>query len=134
MPTATSGSILQIDDYLASMDAHLRRRLDHDDGGARSEVVVRRSDAAGWVTRVVEKQVISDEATVGIYNFRRGRDFVSGADQMIAKNLRVNGEFYVAPVYNELIEARGAHRHLTTSGVTAPACTASALPPTSNDS
>ena len=32
-------------------------------------------DAAGWVTRVVEKQVISDEATVGIYNFRRGRRF-----------------------------------------------------------
>ena len=33
-------------------------------------------DAAGRVDRVVEKQVISDEATVGIYNFRRGRDFV----------------------------------------------------------
>ena len=59
---------------------------------------------AGLVTRVVEKQVISDEATVGIYNFRRGSDFVRGADQMIAKNLRVNNEFYVAPVYNELIE------------------------------
>jgi dTDP-glucose pyrophosphorylase len=60
------------------------------------------------VTRVVEKEVISDEATVGIYAFRRGRDFVAGAEQMIAKNLRVNNEFYVAPVYNELI-GKGAN-------------------------
>lgn len=57
------------------------------------------------VTRVVEKEVISDQATVGIYNFARGSDFVRGAEQMIAKDKRVNGEFYVAPVYNELIEA-----------------------------
>jgi len=55
------------------------------------------------VSEVVEKQVISNEATVGIYNFKRGRDFVRGADKMIAANLRVNNEFYVAPVYNQLI-------------------------------
>jgi dTDP-glucose pyrophosphorylase len=61
-------------------------------------------DRFNYVTKVVEKQVISNEATVGIYNFRRGRDFVRAAEQMIAKNLRVNNEFYVAPVYNELIE------------------------------
>jgi NDP-sugar pyrophosphorylase family protein len=61
----------------------------------------------GLVNRVVEKQAISTEATVGIYNFRRGREFVRAADRMIARNLRVNGEFYVAPVYNELI-AEGA--------------------------
>jgi NDP-sugar pyrophosphorylase family protein len=64
-------------------------------------------DPAGLVTTVVEKQVISDEATVGIYNFRRGLDFVRAADRMIEKNLRVNNEFYVAPTYNELI-AEGA--------------------------
>lgn len=58
----------------------------------------------GLVTRVVEKQVISNEATVGIYNFARGTDFVRGAERMIAADKRVNGEFYVAPVYEELIE------------------------------
>jgi len=58
----------------------------------------------GKVTEVVEKQVVSNDATVGIYNFRRGRDFVRAADHMIAAGLRVNGEFYVAPVYNELIK------------------------------
>lgn len=56
------------------------------------------------VTRVVEKEVISNIATVGIYNFAQGSDFVRAARQMISKNLRVNGEFYVAPTYNQLIE------------------------------
>jgi dTDP-glucose pyrophosphorylase len=55
------------------------------------------------VARVVEKQAISDEATVGVYNFRHGRDFVAAAEAMIAADLRVGAEFYVAPVYNQLI-------------------------------
>ena len=58
------------------------------------------------VTRVAEKEVISSEATVGVYNFARGTDFVLSAEKMIAKNRRVNGEFYVAPVYNELLTAK----------------------------
>lgn len=63
-----------------------------------------RFDERGKVCEVVEKVVVSDEATVGIYNFRKGRDYVHAAEQMIAKNLRVNNEFYVAPTYNQLIE------------------------------
>lgn len=62
-------------------------------------------DDEGNVTMVREKEVISNEATVGIYNYRHGRDFVKFAHQMIDKNIRVNNEFYVAPVYNEMIEA-----------------------------
>lgn len=61
-------------------------------------------DEDGYVTMVREKEVISNEATVGIYNFTRGADFVRYAHQMIEKNIRVNNEFYVAPVYNEMIE------------------------------
>lgn len=57
----------------------------------------------GYVTLVREKEVISNEATVGIYNYSRGADFVRYANQMIKKNVRVNNEFYVAPVYNEMI-------------------------------
>ena len=63
-----------------------------------------RLDGRGLVAEVREKEVISNEATVGIYNFAQGADFVSGAREMIAQNIRVNGEFYVAPVYNMLIE------------------------------
>lgn len=60
-------------------------------------------DASGYVKEVREKEVISSEATVGIYNFRKGSDFVKYAHEMIDEDLRVNGEFYVAPVYNKLI-------------------------------
>ena len=59
---------------------------------------------SGLVTLVREKEVISDQATVGIYNYRHGKDFVRYAKEMIRKDLRVNGEFYTAPVYNEFIE------------------------------
>lgn len=62
-------------------------------------------DEKGYVQLVREKEVISHEATVGIYNYRYGADFVTYAHQMIEKNIRVNNEFYVAPVYNEMIQA-----------------------------
>ena len=55
------------------------------------------------VQEVAEKKVISDEATVGIYNFKRGSDFVSSAEKMIFEKNKVNNEYYVAPTYNYLI-------------------------------
>lgn len=60
------------------------------------------------VTEVAEKQVISNKANVGIYCWARGSDYVKYAEQMIAKDIRTNGEFYIAPVYNEAI-ADGKH-------------------------
>jgi len=57
----------------------------------------------GEVTEVAEKIVISDKASAGIYYFRKGSDYVSGANQMIKKNIRTNNEFYISPVYNELL-------------------------------
>ena len=65
-------------------------------------------DDGGRVARVVEKQVISTEATVGIYNFKSGSEFVAGAKAMIDAQDRVNGEYYVAPVYNYLISEGAA--------------------------
>lgn len=57
------------------------------------------------VIEVVEKQVVSNEATVGIYNYARGSYFVKAAEAMIEKDFRVNNEFYVAPAFNEMIDA-----------------------------
>jgi len=57
----------------------------------------------GFVQEVKEKVVISNMATTGLYYWKRGSDFVKYAEQMIHNNIRVNGEFYVAPVYNEAI-------------------------------
>ncbi len=58
----------------------------------------------GHVDLVREKEVISDHATVGIYLFRHGRDFVEAAIDMIVRNDRVKNEFYVCPVYNYAIK------------------------------
>jgi NDP-sugar pyrophosphorylase family protein len=66
-----------------------------------------RVGADGLVQEVAEKKPISDLATVGIYLFARGRDYVSAAADMMAANERVNGEFYTCPVYNFMI-AHGA--------------------------
>lgn len=55
------------------------------------------------IVEIREKEVISNQATVGIYYWTEGRDYIRYAKQMIAKNIRVNNEFYVAPVYNEAI-------------------------------
>ncbi|PHJ63513.1 glycosyl transferase family 2 [Nostoc linckia z18] len=62
-----------------------------------------RLDTFDHVCEVVEKEVVSNQATVGIYNYRRGADFVEAAEAMIIKNFRVNNEFYVAPAYNQMI-------------------------------
>jgi dTDP-glucose pyrophosphorylase len=61
-------------------------------------------DENGFVTEVAEKKPISDIATVGIYYWKKGSDYVKYAKQMIAKNIRVNNEFYVCPVFNEAIQ------------------------------
>ena len=60
-------------------------------------------DDSGIVKEVAEKKPISNIATVGIYYYKHGKDFVAAAEQMIKKNIRTNNEFYVAPVYNEMI-------------------------------
>jgi HAD superfamily hydrolase (TIGR01509 family) len=69
-----------------------------------------RYDENNYVTDVKEKEVISDKATIGIYYWRKGSDYVKYAQQMINKNIRYGtnfngkGEFYVAPTYNEAIK------------------------------
>ena len=93
----------RIDDYLAAfdlqdMDGWIMTMTANDPKW--SYILL---DEQGSITRVVEKEVVSNEATVGIYNYNEGQMFVAAAEAMIAKNLRVNGEFYVAPAYDQLI-------------------------------
>ena len=60
-------------------------------------------DEDNFVTEVAEKKVISKNATVGVYYWKRGSDYVSSAEKMIKKNVRINNEFYVCPVYNQFL-------------------------------
>jgi len=61
-------------------------------------------DKNNFVVRVAEKDPISTHATVGFYYWKKGSDFIKYANQMIDKNIRVNNEFYVCPVFNEAIQ------------------------------
>jgi len=98
------GTSLEVDIFISYM------RDFHMDGG----IMTFKSDNPKWsyakcdnghlVSEVAEKKVISDHATVGIYYFKHGKDFVKYAEQMIAKNIRTNNEFYVCPVFNEMIQ------------------------------
>lgn len=60
-------------------------------------------DSDGLVLEVAEKKPISNNATVGVYYWKHGSDFIKYANQMIDKDIRVNNEFYVCPVFNEAI-------------------------------
>jgi NDP-sugar pyrophosphorylase family protein len=92
-----------INQYLASMDQSQADGLIMTMWGDDPKWSFVQFDEQGRITGVVEKQVVSNEATTGIYNYRHGRHFVEAAERMIAANLRVNNEFYVAPAYNEMI-------------------------------
>lgn len=59
----------------------------------------------GLITEVAEKQVISNQAVAGIYFYRKAKYFFDHAHAMVDKDIRVNGEFYVSPVFNEIIQA-----------------------------
>lgn len=96
---------MSIDDYLQAMDdsgddGFIMTMTAHDPKWSFA-----RLGAQGEVVEVVEKKVVSDLATVGIYNFRRGSDYVAAARRMIAADDRTNGEFYVAPAYNYMVRA-----------------------------
>ncbi len=58
----------------------------------------------GYVIEVAEKKPISNNATVGIYWWKKGSEYVKYAERMINKNIRTNNEFYVCPVFNEAIK------------------------------
>lgn len=60
-------------------------------------------NSQGMITEVREKTPISNIATCGIYWCKKGSEFIKYAEEMINKNIRVNNEFYIAPVFNEYI-------------------------------
>jgi len=62
----------------------------------------------GRVVEVAEKIVISNHATAGTYYFKTIEMFINSANEMIRRNIRTNGEFYVCPIYNCAIKKCGA--------------------------
>jgi len=65
-----------------------------------------RADERGRVVEVAEKVRISNHASTGIYYFSSGREFVEVADEIIHREQKTRGEYYVIPVYQKYV-ARG---------------------------
>ena len=57
----------------------------------------------GFVTKTAEKEVISSNALTGLYHFTFPQDFFEAAESAFSKNETIKGEFYIAPLYNHLI-------------------------------
>jgi len=57
----------------------------------------------GEVQEIKEKVVISNIATNGLHFWKNGKDFVYSTKEMIDSNEVYNGEYYIAPTYNQLI-------------------------------
>jgi dTDP-glucose pyrophosphorylase len=65
-------------------------------------------DADGAVRRVTEKERVSELATVGFYQFRSWRRFRSAYHEDAKAVKAEYGETYIAPLYNQLLDA-GEH-------------------------
>lgn len=63
------------------------------------------TDEGGWVTDIAEKEVISRQAVAGVYYFGDGSAFAEAGRDVINRNFKVRGEFYVSTVIGEMVQA-----------------------------
>lgn len=61
-------------------------------------------DKYGNVVKTTEKDKISDYALTGLYHFSKAGDFFDIAKDWIENDKTVRNEFYIAPMYNDLIQ------------------------------
>lgn len=110
LPMVVLNSDQYVNSTLTDYIEHLRNSSDQDFGsivtmfatGTKWSYIGRNID--GGIERVVEKQQISSEATVGIYGWTRAQLFVDSLESMKRADFRINNEFYVAPTFNYLID------------------------------
>jgi len=63
-----------------------------------------RIDKRGQVLEIREKEVISNVSLNGVHYWKKGKYFVASTEDMITADDRApNGEFYVGPTYNYMI-------------------------------
>lgn len=63
-----------------------------------------KTDAKGVVTETAEKTPISNNALTGFYHFTNAKDFIEVVEYFVSKKEKYKNEYYVAPMYNRLIE------------------------------
>jgi len=71
----------------------------------------------GFISETAEKKPISSMATAGVYYFRQGSDFIKYSQRMIDKNIQIDGDYYVCPIFNEIINDGGKVRSFPIDGM-----------------
>lgn len=72
-----------------------------------------RLDEHELVTEASQRDPISRDATVGVFWYRRGADFMNAAMAMIRKGADTEGQYFLCPTFNELLLQQrriGVHR------------------------
>ncbi|ADL32895.1 nucleotidyl transferase [Butyrivibrio proteoclasticus B316] len=101
-----NGDIIIEQSIMPAIDDFRKRKLD---GGVVTFESVHprwsfvKCDETGQIIEATEKRPISKNATVGVYYFKHGKDYVEAAENMIRKDAAVNGSFYICPAFNELV-------------------------------
>ena len=108
-PFKTLG-ISPTDTYVTS---NLKHSIENRDSNCAGIISVINKEGNQWsfakidrfnkVTDVAEKQRISSLASTGIYYFSNGYQFVKEAERIITLDEKTQGEFYVIPIYQKLI-------------------------------
>ena len=62
----------------------------------------------GTVRETIEKVVVSEWATCGLYYWQRAKACFSSIERMVKEDVQVNSEWYLVPSYNRLIRDDGA--------------------------
>lgn len=60
-------------------------------------------DENNRVVEAAEKRPISRNAAAGFYYYKTAGDFFESARHMIMKRASVNGQYYICPVFNEMV-------------------------------
>lgn len=62
-----------------------------------------RVDEENYIVETAEKRPLSKHAIAGFFYFRKGKDFIESAMNMIKKDANVNGLYYISPTLNEMV-------------------------------
>lgn len=101
--------VFNIDTYFKSDGLAEKLQINSIDGvlgafdSAEDRFSFAQTDELGIVVKTAEKQVISNNALTGMYHFKKVADFIDTVSYHLDNDIRVNNEFYIAPMYNYLI-------------------------------
>jgi dTDP-glucose pyrophosphorylase len=63
-------------------------------------------DKNNYGLELAEKEIISNNALIGMHYWKKGSDFILSAKELIEKNIKMKNEYYISLTYNILINKK----------------------------